>query len=123
MLSMIDDLLNPAHLPDETETVSLVQTHISMVLIADRFVYKIKKPVDFGFLDFTTLDKRQYYCNQEVKLNRRLSQNVYLGVVPIRHDGKHYWIGEGEGRIVEYAVRMKRLPEDMLMNPSFFGGN
>jgi hypothetical protein len=119
---MIDDLLNPAHLPDKTEVVSLVQTHISMLLIADRFVYKIKKPVDFGFLDFTTLDKRRYYCNQEVKLNRRLSQDLYLGVVPVLHDGSHYWLGEGQGRIAEYAVKMKRLPEDMLMKSVFLRG-
>jgi aminoglycoside phosphotransferase family enzyme len=122
MSSMIQDLLNPAHLPDQTERVSLVQTHISMVLIGDRFVYKIKKPVDFGFLDFTTLDKRRYYCNQEVKLNRRLSRDLYLGVVPILYDGFHYRMGEGEGRIVEYAVRMKRLPEEMLMKSVFFRG-
>lgn len=119
---MIDDLLNPAHLPDETEGVSLVQTHISMVIIADRFVYKIKKPVDFGFLDFTTLEKRQYYCNQEITLNRRLSRGLYLGVVPILYDGAHYRMGEGEGRIVEYAVKMKRLPEEMLMKSVFLRG-
>ncbi|MFW6147400.1 MAG: hypothetical protein ACOC6B_03300 [Thermodesulfobacteriota bacterium] len=122
MSSMINDLLNPDRLPDETEGVSLVQTHISLVLIADRFVYKIKKPVDFGFLDFTTLEKRQYYCNQEVKLNRRLSRDLYLEVVPVLYDGLHYRIGEGKGRIVEYAVKMKRLPEDMLMKSVFFRG-
>jgi aminoglycoside phosphotransferase family enzyme len=122
MSSMIDDLLNPAHLPDETEQTSLVQTHISMVIIADQFVYKIKKPVDFGFLDFTTLDKRQYYCNQEIKLNRRLSRGLYLGVLPILHDGAHYRMGEGEGRVVEYAVKMKRLPEEMLMKSVFLRG-
>ena len=122
MSSMIDDLLNPAHLPDKTERVSLVQTHISMVIIADHFVYKIKKPVDFGFLDFTTLDKRQYYCNQEITLNRRLSQGLYLGVLPILHDGAHYRLGKGEGRVVEYAVKMKRLPEEMLMKSIFLRG-
>lgn len=120
--SMVDDLLNPAHLPDKTERVSLVQTHISMVFIADEFVYKIKKPVDFGFLDFTTLDKRRYYCNQEVKLNSRLSRGIYRGVLPILHDGAHYRMGEGEGRIVEYAVKMKRLPEAMLMKSVYLRG-
>jgi aminoglycoside phosphotransferase family enzyme len=122
MSSMIDDLLNPAHLPDQTKQVSLVQTHISMVLIADRFVYKIKKPVDFGFLDFTTLDKRYYYCRQEVKLNRRLSRGLYLGVLPILCDETHYWMGKGEGRVVEYAVKMKRLPEHMLMKSVYLRG-
>lgn len=122
MSSMIDDLLNPANLPDETEEVSLIQTHISMVIIADQFVYKIKKSVDFGFLDFTTLEKRRYYCNQEIKLNRRLSRGLYLGVLPIVHNGAHYRMGGGEGRIVEYAVKMKRLPEEMLMKSVFLRG-
>ncbi|MBW2076822.1 MAG: gluconokinase [Deltaproteobacteria bacterium] len=122
MSSMIDDLLNPAYLPDETEQVSLVQTHISMVIIADQFVYKIKKPVDFGFLDFTTLDKRYYYCNQEITLNRRLSRGLYLGVVPVVHDGTHYRMGQGQGRVVEYAVKMRRLPEEMLMKSVFLRG-
>jgi uncharacterized protein len=122
MSSMIDDLLNPAHLPDETEEVSLIQTHISMVIIADQFVYKIKKPVDFGFLDFTTLEKRQYYCNQEIKLNRRLSRGLYLGVLPIMYNGAYYRMGGGEGRTVEYAVKMKRLPEEMLMKSVFLRG-
>jgi uncharacterized protein len=119
---MIDDLLNPVHLPDKTAEVSLVQTHISMVFIADNFVYKIKKPVDFGFLDFTTLEKRHFYCNQEIKLNRRLSRDLYLGVLPIVYNGVHYKIGEGEGKIVEYAVKMKRLPDEMLMKSVFLRG-
>jgi aminoglycoside phosphotransferase family enzyme len=122
MSPLIDDLLNPDHLPDETEGAALVQTHISMVIIADQFVYKIKKPVDFGFLDFTTLEKRRYYCNRETELNRRLSQGLYLGVLPIVYDGVHYRIGGGEGRIVEYAVKMKRLPEEMLMKSVFLRG-
>jgi aminoglycoside phosphotransferase family enzyme len=122
MSSMIDDLLNPAHLPDETKQVALVQTHISMVFIADQFVYKIKKPVDFGFLDFTTLDKRYYYCTQEIKLNSRLSRGLYLGVLPIFYDGASYRMGTGEGRIVEYAVKMRRLPEEMLMKSVFLRG-
>jgi aminoglycoside phosphotransferase family enzyme len=122
MPSMIEDLLNPANLPDETEGVSLVQTHISTVLIADQFVYKIKKPVDFGFLDFTTLEKRRYYCDQEIRLNSRLSRGLYLGIVPVLYDGEHYKMGGGQGRIVEYAVKMKRLPEEMLMKSVFLRG-
>ena len=70
MRSMIEDLQEPSRLPDPTADVRLVQTHISLVFVADRFVYKIKKPVDFGFLDFTTLEKRRFYCQREVELNR-----------------------------------------------------
>jgi len=120
--SMIDDLLDPASLPDRSQRVSLIQTHISLVLLADEYVYKIKKPVNFGFLDFSTLKKRRYYCHQEVILNRRLSKDVYVDVLPIVYDGKSYRMGIGEGRIVEYAVKMKRLPDEMLMKSVFLRG-
>jgi len=122
MSSMINDLLDPTFLPDKTERVSIIQTHISIVFIADEFVYKIKKPVNFGFLDFSTLKKRRYYCHQEIILNRRLSRDIYIGVLPIIYDGKIHRIGIGEGRIVEYAVKMKRLPDEMLMKSLFLRG-
>ncbi len=122
MSSMINDLLNPAFLPDKTKKVSIIQTHISIVFLADEFVYKIKKPVNFGFLDFSTLRKRRYYCHQEIILNRRLSKDIYIDVLPIIYDGKNYRMGIGEGRIVEYAVKMKRLPEEMLMKSVFLQG-
>jgi aminoglycoside phosphotransferase family enzyme len=112
---MIEDLLNPAYLPDQTKNVTLVQTHISMVFIADDFVYKVKKPANFGFLDFSTLEKRHHFCRQEVILNKRLSEGIYLGVEPIYFDGQHYSVGQGGGDIVEYAVKMKRIPDEKLM--------
>lgn len=112
---MIRDLLRPEALPDATRKVSLVQTHISLVLVADRFVYKIKKPVNFGFLDFLTLDKRAFYCRRELNLNRRLAQEVYMDVLPVFFDGKRYSMRERGGEIVEYAVRMKRIPSSRLM--------
>jgi len=120
MSSMIDNFLNPKFLPDKTETVSVIQTHISIVFLADEFVYKIKKPVNFGFLDFSTLKKRRYYCHQEIILNRRLSKDIYIDVLPITYDGKNYIMGIGEGEIVDYAVKMKRLPDKMLMKSLFF---
>jgi aminoglycoside phosphotransferase family enzyme len=122
MPSMIEDLLNPAFLPDQTKHVKLIQTHISLVFVADEFVYKIKKPVDFGFLDFSTLEKRRYFCQQEVVLNKRLSEGLYLGVMPIVYDGKNYRIGQGGGDVVEYAVRMKRIPDERLMKSIFDRG-
>lgn len=122
MPHMIDDLMNPALFPDRTEGVSLVQTHISNVFVGDRTVYKVKKAVNFGFLDFSTLEMRLHYCRQELKLNRRLSKDLYLGVLPIRFDGEHYRIGEGRGEVVEYAVKMKRIPDDMLMKSVFGRG-
>lgn len=122
MSSMIDNLLDPRFLPDKTERVSLTQTHISLVFLADEFVYKIKKPVNFGFLDFSTLKKRRYYCHQEIILNRRLSKGIYIDVLPITYDGKIYRIGIGQGSIVEYAVKMKRLPDEMIMKSLLIQG-
>jgi len=90
MSNIIKDLQNPVALPDKTGGVAVVQTHISIVFVADGFVYKIKKPVDFGFLDFSTLKKREYYCHREVELNRRLSKGIYLDVLPVTmNEGKY----------------------------------
>ena len=119
MGSIIEDLQNPASLPDKTEGVSVVQTHISVVFVADDVVYKVKKPVDFGFLDFSTLEKRQYYCQQEVALNRRLSQDIYLDVFPVMFDGKTHTLKQGAGVVVEYGVKMRRIPDDRLMKSVF----
>jgi aminoglycoside phosphotransferase family enzyme len=120
--SMIKDLLDPASLPDATKNVSVVQTHISVVIVADDFVYKIKKPVNFGFLDFLTLEKRAYYCRQELELNRRLAEDIYLDVIPVRSDGKRYSLRSQAGEVVEYAVKMRRVPEERLMKSLFEKG-
>jgi aminoglycoside phosphotransferase family enzyme len=119
---MIEDLLNPTSLPDQTKNVTLIQTHISLVFVADDFVYKVKKPANFGFLDFSTLEKRHHFCLQEVVLNKRLSEGIYLGVEPIYYDGHHYSIGRGEGEIVDYAVKMKRISDEKLMKSIFDRG-
>ena len=112
---LIQALLDPAVYPDPTDRVELRQTQISFVLIAGDFVYKIKKPVDLGFLDYSTLEKRLYYCRKEIELNRRLCREAYLGVVNITSDGGRIAIG-GSGEVEEYAVRMRRLPEEAMMN-------
>lgn len=107
-------LLDPSVYPHGADSVELLQTHISYVLLAGEFVYKIKKPVDFGFLDFTTLAKRKHFCEQELVLNRRLCPTVYLDVVAITREGKGYGLA-GSGEPVEYAVKMVRLPEEGMM--------
>jgi len=108
-------LLNPEIYPDRPEEVKFIETHISLVFLTGKHVYKVKKPVDFGFLDFTTLEKRRYFCEQEVTLNRRLSPEIYLGVVKITRDGDEIsW--EGRGEVIEYAVKMKQIPEEFLMD-------
>jgi len=103
-------LLNPHSYPHQPRTVRLVQTHASLVFIAPPFVFKVKKPVNFGFLNFSTLEKRRHFCEREVALNRRLSPGIYLGVVPISMCAGRFTFGEGE-QVVEYAVKMRRLSE------------
>lgn len=107
--ALLDPGAYPA--PERPATVTMAETHISWLLFAGDFVYKVKKPVDYGFLDFTTLELRRRFCHDEVRLNRRLSPDVYLGVVEIRERDGRCAI-EGPGRTVEYAVRMRRLPPD-----------
>ena len=100
--------------PHPAPHIKLVQTHISYVLLAGDFVYKIKKPVNFGFLDFTTLDKRQHFCAEELRLNRRLCPALYLEVLPITQDGANIRLN-GPGSVIEYCVKMARMPEERMM--------
>jgi aminoglycoside phosphotransferase family enzyme len=122
MPSIIHDLNDPESLPDRTETVSVIQTHISIVFVADEWVYKVKKPVNFGFLDFSTLEKREHYCHQEVKLNKRLAEDIYRDVLPVTFDGKKFTLRDGPGEAVDYAVKMKRIPDEILMKSVFEKG-
>ncbi|MBI5562316.1 MAG: AAA family ATPase [Deltaproteobacteria bacterium] len=112
--ALIASLLEPGAYPERTAEVRLVQTHISYVFMVADTVYKIKKPVDFGFLDFTTLALRRHFCEEEVRLNRRLAPDAYLGVVPITVEQGRAVVG-GRGEPVEYAVRMRRIPDDDLL--------
>jgi aminoglycoside phosphotransferase family enzyme len=107
---MLPVLLDPAFYPHNPERVRLIQTHASFVFLAPPFVYKIKKPVNFGFLDFSTLEKRRHFCQREVELNRRLARDVYLGVVAISWADGGFRFGAA-GEIVEYAVKMRLLCE------------
>lgn len=115
---IIEELRRPAAYPHSAGALEVHRTHISVVFLAGDFAYKIKKPVDLGFLDYTTLERRRHFCEEEVRLNRRLAPNVYLGVVPIVD-----WDGtlrvdpdsrpeDPEPNVVEWAVRMERLPAD-----------
>lgn len=97
--------------PFPVDKVEMRQTHISAVFLAGPFAYKIKKPVRFSFVDFSTLEKRRYYCERELALNRRLAEHVYLGVVPIAQTATGVAV-EGSGPVVEWAVKMVRLPDE-----------
>jgi aminoglycoside phosphotransferase family enzyme/predicted kinase len=108
---LIEALSDPAAYPHRVDKVEVCHTHISAVFLAGPFAYKIKKPVDLGFLDFRTLQRRHYFCEEEVRLNRRLAPSVYLGVVPVTNGPAGVRV-EGRGQIVEWAVKMERLPEE-----------
>ncbi|MBI4220541.1 MAG: AAA family ATPase [Chloroflexi bacterium] len=97
--------------------VRVIETHVSHLFLTGNFVYKLKKPVDLGFLDFTTLDRRRDFTFRELELNRRLSPDVYLGVVEVRRDSEGRLRVEGDGEVQEYALKMRELPADRsLMN-------
>ncbi len=108
---LIEALCTPGAYPNPVEAVEVRQTHISVVFLAGPFAYKIKKPVDLGFLNFSTLERRRHFCEEEVRLNRRLAPTVYLGVAPVARRGQRLCVG-GDGEAVEWAVKMTRLPDD-----------
>jgi len=124
MQPLVRALLQPAFYPHRPQRVRLVQTHVSWVFMAGDRVYKVKKPVDFGFLDFSTLRKRAQACRREVELNRRLAPGLYLGTVPIYDKGTDFKSVPGRGRfslsppgrVVDYAVVMRLLPRERLLS-------
>ncbi|NEN25798.1 phosphotransferase [Cryomorpha ignava] len=112
----INKLLDCGEFPERTEQRELIETHISWVILCDAFVYKIKKPMKYSFLNFTTPELRKYYCEREIKLNKRLTDNVYLEVLPIREDGKKINLGGDTGNEIDYAVKMIKLDGEKQMD-------
>ncbi|TAK68327.1 MAG: hypothetical protein EPO19_08695 [Betaproteobacteria bacterium] len=112
---LIEALRQPARYPHAATRVELLQTHISCVLLAGDYAYKIKKPVNLGFLDFSTLAARRYYCYEELRLNRRTAPGLYLEVVPISGSASAPALGGG-GRAIEYALKMRRFAQDALLD-------
>jgi aminoglycoside phosphotransferase family enzyme len=115
MPELIQALFDPGAYPHHPRKIELMQTQMSYVFLTDDYVYKIKKPVDFGFLDYTTLEKRRLYCQKEIELNRRLCPDAYLDVVTVTSDNGRIAIG-GKGKVEEYAVEMRRLPREAMMD-------
>ncbi len=107
-------LLKPKTYGSGVTGVRMVQTHSSWVFLTGEFVYKVKKPVNFGFLDYTTLERRRHFCNEELRLNRLLAPAIYLGVVPIKNDEGRISLG-GRGAVIDYAVKMKEIPQSAIM--------
>ena len=112
---LVQALLDPQTYPDPPQKVELMQTQMSFVFLAGDYVYKVKKPVNLGYLDYTSLAKRQFYCQREVELNRRLCPDAYLGVLPIVKNEGGVSLG-GQGEVIEYAVKMRRLPRKAMMD-------
>ncbi len=112
---LVSALMTPEAYDEDVQKIELVQTHISFVFLAGDYVYKVKKPVNFGFLDFTTLEKRKFFCDRELVLNRRLAGDMYLEVVPINRSNTQIKI-KGEGETIEYAVKMRRIKDDTMMS-------
>jgi uncharacterized protein len=105
LMLMIDGLTQAQAYRHKVDSVKLIETHISWVFLTGAFAYKIKKPVNFGFLDFSSLEKRAFFCQEELRLNQRLSPQVYLGVVAITGSFEKPEM-EGDGEPIEYAVKM-----------------
>ena len=109
-IEIFQAMRQPDFYPHAVSNLEERDTHISKVFLTGAFAYKIKKPVNLDFLDFSTLGQRQRFCRREIELNRRMTTDVYLAVVPITCKEGRYYLG-GSGKIVEYAVKMRQLPE------------
>ncbi|WP_431660552.1 bifunctional aminoglycoside phosphotransferase/ATP-binding protein [Pantanalinema rosaneae] len=113
--ALIQQMTQPEFYPHPvTAPIKLMQTHVSYVLLTGDFAYKVKKPVNFGFLDFSTLEKRHHFCNEELRLNQRGAAELYLAVLPIVQIGDQFQL-DGDGEAVEYVVKMQQFPQSALL--------
>lgn len=113
--ALITALQNPALYPHPVDGFQLIETHISWVLLTGEYAYKIKKPMNFGFLDFTDLGQRQHFCNEELRLNQRLTDGLYLEVLPLTGSVDAPQIG-GDGEAIEYALKMRQFPQGQMLS-------
>ena len=119
--TLIASLLRPDAYPHPTTSFELLETHISWVVLTGSYAYKIKKSVCLDFLDFSSLEKRQHYCEEELRLNHRMAPMLYLEVVPICGSAKHP-IVEGRGTAIEYAVKMRQFPQSAQLDKQLDAG-
>ena len=113
--NQVERLLNNCSLPDSCNHVELKETHISWIILSDHFAFKIKRPVSFSFLDFTALEKRQFFCMEELRLNRRLAREMYLEVISVTREMLEKSGGEHD-EVIDYAVKMKRMDNSLEMS-------
>ncbi len=119
---LIKALQNPSVFPHPVGNIEVLETHISWVILTGRYAYKIKKPVNLGFLDFSNLENRSHYCHEELRLNRRLAPQIYLDVVTITGSATSPSLN-GEGTVVDYAVRMVQFPRETQLDNLAVQGN
>lgn len=115
-IDQITGLISSGYFPEKSDTVELIETHISWVILCDRFVYKIKKPVKYSFLDFSSIELRRFYCYRELELNRRLTYHVYLEVLPVQEKSGRILIGNEDGTVIDYALKMHKLKTEKRMD-------
>ncbi|MEB3318063.1 MAG: AAA family ATPase [Cyanobacteriota bacterium] len=113
---MIASLLRPEAYPHPTGPIALLETHISWILLSGAYAYKVKKPVSLGFVDFSTLERRRHFCQEELRLNQRLAAELYLDLVDIHGPAEQARLGSsGSGPVIEVAVRMRRFDQECLL--------
>lgn len=120
--SIVDALMNPAAYDHPVDTVELIETHISWLLLAGNYVYKIKKPITLDFLDFSHLDRRKFFCDEEIRLNQPFAADIYLDVVPITLKNGRPHVG-GKSAPIEYAVRMRRFDQALRLDTQLDRGD
>lgn len=112
----IDKLLSDGKFPEVSNQLKLVETHISWVILCDDFVYKIKKPIHYSFLDFSTLELRKHFCERELELNQRFAKDIYLEVLPIHQLAENFIVGGTDGKLIDYTLKMKKLDPEKQMD-------
>jgi hypothetical protein len=117
ILNYLQLLLKPKFWGKDCKRVNLIQTHTSWVFLTGKYAYKIKKPVFFGFLDYTTLSAREYFCKEEFRINQKLAPDIYYEVIPIAlQKGKVTLSPKGNAfEIIDYAIKMRELSQDTIM--------
>lgn len=115
-IKQIHALINNCSLPGNCDNAGLTETHISWIILTDDFAYKIKRPVKYSFVDFSSIERRKHFCQTELKLNRRLAPEMYLDVLPVTRNMVEAETGNGEEEIIDFAVQMKRMDNNKEMD-------
>jgi aminoglycoside phosphotransferase family enzyme len=120
--SKVAFLRQPTSFQEPTYRVESIETHMSWVFLTDRHAYKLKKPVSYDFLDFSTIDARRFYCEEEVRLNARLAAEVYLGIVELTLNSLGHLQLDGAGAVIDWLIRMRRLPTRHMLDYAIKNG-